>query len=150
MCKCAIFLSPHTCRILRQLVKYQNWVQHSTWRSIYGNMKLQHVCVFVSICLLPRVLPNDKTGTQSSRWAYSHLRTLRCGSRFGSGRAGGLIRSLGNNKNLSCTKDSAEREREKELSFRDKTAASVFAVCSVQLRPMHCQKLKINTNAHFS
>lgn len=106
------------------------------------------VCVSLSICLSPCMLPNDKTGTQSSRWAYSHLRTLWWGSRFGSGRAGGLIRSLGNNKNLSCTKDSTERE--KELSFRDKTAASVFSVCSVQLRPMHCGKFKINRNTQFS
>lgn len=69
-----------------------------------------YVYVCVSICLSPCVLPSDKMGTQSSRWAYSHLRTLRWGSRFGSGSAGGLIRSLGSNINLSCTKDSAERE----------------------------------------
>lgn len=44
----------------------------------------------------------------------------------------------------SAAQRTPPREREKELSFRDKSAASVFSVCSTQLRlphSLHCGEI---------
>ena len=83
-----------------------------------------YVCVCLSLSLPISLFLNDKMGTDSSRWAYSHPRILRWGSRFGWGRSRRPYQKPGEQQQQQKKKPQLHKrtpQSEKKLSFKAKT-----------------------------